>query len=313
MGTSLLKDVFSYGNLVHAVSGAAGSVVAMVVFYPLDTARTRLQVDDHRKAKHSPVVMAEIAKEEGVLSLYRGLMPVLTTLCCSNFVYFYTYNGLKAVFLGHAGKPDAIKDLTFAFIAGVVNVLVTTPLWVVNTRLKLQGAKFETEKYREKKMPKYKGILDGLQQIAKMEGIGTLWNGTFPSLFLASNPSIQFMVYEMVKRYFQRLMGTKDLSGFLYFIIGAIAKATATVVTYPLQVVQSRLRAGFNKELGSSVTIMESLQHIISQQGFLGLYKGMEAKLLQTVFTAALMFVVYEKIAATIFSMMGQCKVQTSR
>ena len=34
----------------------------------------------------------------------------------------------------------------------------------------------------------------------------------------------------------------QELSGFLYFIIGAIAKAVATVVTYPLQVIQSRLR-----------------------------------------------------------------------
>ncbi|XP_060064214.1 peroxisomal membrane protein PMP34-like [Ylistrum balloti] len=311
MRTSLLKNVFSYDNLVHAVSGAAGSVVAMVVFYPLDTARTRLQIDDHRKAKHTPVVMAEIAKEEGVLSLYRGLIPVLTSLCCSNFVYFYTYNGLKAIFLGHTGKPDALKDLTFAFMAGVINVLVTTPLWVVNTRLKLQGIKFQTEKYREKKMPKYKGILDALLKIAKMEGIGTLWNGTLPAFALASNPSIQFMVYEMVKRYFQKLLVTKDLSGLLYFVIGAIAKATATIITYPLQVVQSRLRAGYNKEERSG-SILSCLKELLRQQGAKGLYKGMEAKLLQTVLTAALMFMVYEKIAATIFRIMGYNQQQPS-
>ena len=35
------------------------------------------------------------------------------------------------------------------------------------------------------------------------------------------------------------------------------------------------------------------------------LYKGMEAKLFQTVLTAALMFVAYEKIAAIIFRLMG--------
>lgn len=45
------------------------------------------------------------------------------------------------------------------YFSGVVNVLVTTPLWVVNTRLKLQGAKFKTEKFKETKLPKYTGIL----------------------------------------------------------------------------------------------------------------------------------------------------------
>ncbi len=41
------------------------------------------------------------------------------------------------------------------------------------------------------------------------------------------------------------------------------------------------------------------------RHGLLGLYKGLEAKLLQTVLTAALMFVVYEKITAATFKLMG--------
>lgn len=38
-------------------------------------------------------------------------------------------------------------------------MLVTTPLWVANTRLKLQGAKLETQKYKADKEVRYKGIL----------------------------------------------------------------------------------------------------------------------------------------------------------
>lgn len=41
--SSLFEDVFSYNNLVHAIAGATGSVVAMSTFYPLDIVRTRLQ------------------------------------------------------------------------------------------------------------------------------------------------------------------------------------------------------------------------------------------------------------------------------
>ncbi|MBV99593.1 Peroxisomal membrane protein PMP34, partial [Eschrichtius robustus] len=125
---------------------------------------------------------------------------------------------------------------------GVVNVLLTTPLWVVNTRLKLQGAKFRNEDI----VPtNYSGVigeclLDAFHQIIRDEGILALWNGTFPSLLLVFNPAIQFMFYEGLKR--QLLKKRVKLSSLDVFIIGAIAKAIATTVTYPLQTVQSILR-----------------------------------------------------------------------
>lgn len=45
------------------------------------------------------------------------------------------------------------------FVTGIVNVLMTTPLWVVNTRLKLQGATFRTKDLEYSKTRKYKGII----------------------------------------------------------------------------------------------------------------------------------------------------------
>lgn len=36
---------------------------------------------------------------------------------------------------------------------------MTTPLWVVNTRLKLQGAKFRTQEIECSKTARYKGII----------------------------------------------------------------------------------------------------------------------------------------------------------
>lgn len=46
--------------------------------------------------------------------------------------------------------------LSASLSLGVVNVLVTTPLWVVNTRLKLQGSKFRNADIRP---TNYSGIL----------------------------------------------------------------------------------------------------------------------------------------------------------
>uniref|UniRef100_A0A3B5K4T8 Uncharacterized protein n=1 Tax=Takifugu rubripes TaxID=31033 RepID=A0A3B5K4T8_TAKRU len=61
-----LARLLSYETLVHAVAGAVGSVTAMTVFFPLETAKSRLQVDEKRKSKTTPVILAEIAKEEGL-------------------------------------------------------------------------------------------------------------------------------------------------------------------------------------------------------------------------------------------------------
>ncbi|XP_042562828.1 peroxisomal membrane protein PMP34-like [Clupea harengus] len=187
--------LLSYETLVHAMAGAVGSMTAMSVFFPLDTARIRLQVDENRRSKSTPVILAEIAKEEGILSLYRGWFPVISSLCCSNFVYFYTFNTLKRALV--MGKPRPAKDLLMGMISGAVNVLLTTPMWVVNTRLKLQGAKFRNEDLHQ---THYRGIFDAFSQIIANEGVGTLWNGTLPSLILVFNPAVQFMFYEAMKR-----------------------------------------------------------------------------------------------------------------
>lgn len=298
--------LLSYETLVHAVAGAMGSVTAMTIFFPLDTAKSRLQVDEKRMSASTPFILAEIAKEEGLESLYRGWLPVISSLCCSNFVYFYTFNTLKRLLVSGPGKSRPSKDLLMGVISGVVNVILTTPMWVVNTRLKMQGAKFRNEDLHQ---TQYRGIFDAFSQIIANEGVGTLWNSTLPSLMLVFNPAVQFMLYEAMKR--KAGKGGVQISSAEIFVIGAIAKAVATTLTYPLQTVQAILRFGQYKShgrggfIGGLSNILLLLTDRIKSYGVLGLYKGLEAKLLQTVLTAALMFVVYEKITAVTFRIMG--------
>jgi len=54
----------------------------------------------------------------GSVGLYRGWFPVMTSVCYSNFVYFYVFNGLKAIAYKDGTKPYPAKDLVLAFIAG---------------------------------------------------------------------------------------------------------------------------------------------------------------------------------------------------
>lgn len=224
---------------------------------------------------------------------------MLYSLFTSGFVYFYTFHGLRRI----AGEKTAPKDLLMGAIAGSINVLTTTPLWVVNTRIKMQGARMllaqqatsssneDSEKCIKNEDTTYYCLTDGLVKIIKNEGIGALWSGTIPSLVLVTNPAVQFMIFELLKRNLKQLLEKKELSPFHVFALGAISKSVSTVLSYPLQVVQSKKRYGSPDVKNKSMT--EILNELVKTGT---LYKGMEAKLLQTVMTTALMYVFYERI-----------------
>ncbi|XP_064097910.1 peroxisomal membrane protein PMP34-like [Macrobrachium nipponense] len=299
--------LFSYSNLVHAVAGGCGSAVAMTAFYPLDTVRTRLQLEEARTSRNTFAIMAEVFKDEGFDGLYRGLFPVIESLYCSNFVYFYTFHGLKRV----ANEDKTIlRDLLLGMVAGCVNVMMTNPLWVVNTRMKMQGARLKGGSQSSPQKHNYKNLIDGLIQVKRKEGITGLWSGACSSLILTINPAIQFMAYEAMKRQMQKMYESQQLNSLVVFGVGAVAKAIATVLTYPIQLVQAKQRHGHTYEgLPQKAGLISIMLFILRKHGFRGLFKGLEAKILQTVLTAALMFVCYEKIASVVFAvLMGNKK-----
>jgi len=163
---------------------------------------------------------------------------------------------------------------------------------------------------QKKKVEKpYTGMLDCLKRIAAEEGVQSLWNGTASSLMLVSNPTIHFVVYDKVTALVnQRVQasGRKNLNSFEIFLTGAIAKALATVFTYPVQIAQSRQRANKSLTGGTFANTFKILADIYGEKGFVGWFAGMTTKLLQTVLTAAFQFLCYEQIQRFIFRIMGK-------
>ena len=194
---------------------------------------SRIQLEDGRKSAGPLRVILDLVRDEGLLTLFRGGQSTLISVAVSNFLYFYSFHGLKTS-LG-AGNQKAVKDLLLACVAGCVNVLLTNPLWVVNQRMRMSGLQGGG--------PRYKGTLDGLIKIAIEEGICSLWNGTKASLMLVTNPAIKFTVYELLKRHHHKLTG-RQMGGAGAFLVGCLATAVATIVTYPVKLIQVTISAG---------------------------------------------------------------------
>ncbi|GAB5369085.1 hypothetical protein AAMO2058_001375000 [Amorphochlora amoebiformis] len=293
-----LSEIFSYKSLVHACSGATGGVTAISVFFPLNTARIRIQVASSEEAKGLLQTIQDVVQDEGLLALYQGWHSAVLAIGCSNFVYFYTYNLLKLLYKKQTGKRLTPGfNVLIASTAGVANVLLTSPFWTVNTRLVVQRKKSMQKK---KTSQRYEGIMDAFRKIYKDEGLAGLWSGVIPSLWLVSNPSVQFVVYERIRYLMDKYASSRGrrITPIEFFVLGAIAKAAATIATYPLQLAQSKLRVDRKKIFSGTLDVIFKIIH---KNGVSGLYQGATAKLWQTVLTAAFQFLTYEEVKFIVF------------
>lgn len=303
-----VSNIFTYETLVHAIAGATGSVIGVSTFYPLEIVKLRQIINKPHASTSGGVArdsngkmvcgkdehendsilkqLETIVRDEGVLALYQALEPMVKSLYASNFVYFYSFHALKNVYSSE--QQSVMRDLLLSSIAGIINVLTTTPLWVVNTRLKVTSNQYD-------------GLGHGLKKIYKEEGLSALWKGTIASLVLVTNPAIQMTVYELLKRYAHNVGGESSLK---FFMLASISKIVSTLVTYPVQIAQNVQRISQNPSSSSKQkanSMVDILLYIFKYEGVRGLYRGVEAKIWQTVLTAALMFVAYEKIVSFIF------------
>lgn len=213
------------------------------------------------------------------------------------------------------GSVGMFSSLVVAALAGCMNVLLTNPIWVVVTRMQTHTkTSKKSEPIRSKLIAPDEAIPTAIepppfgtslviQEVYGEAGLWGFWKGVIPTLIMVSNPSLQFMLYEtMLKKLKKRRASSKKDNGVTaleVFLLGALAKLGATVVTYPLLVVKSRLQA---KQVGSGDKrqhykgTLDAILKMVRYEGFYGFYKGMSTKIVQSVLAAAVLFMIKEEL-----------------
>ncbi|CEG64099.1 hypothetical protein RMATCC62417_01134 [Rhizopus microsporus] len=275
-------------------------MVSTAILHPLDLIKIRFQVNrysNQRMLGGTVKAFREILVEEGFWrGLYRGITPNLAGSTLSWGMYFGWYSLIKKYMKKDSqGKLSPVQHLTASAEAGALTALMANPLWVVKTRM------CTTTRH----MPDaYKGLFDGLRRLYTEEGIRGLYRGMIPALFGVSHGAIQFMVYEEMKKRRNELrqqMGViasdelnAKLSQTEYLVMAATSKTIAAVVTYPYQVLKSRLQDQATKDTYKGV--IDCAKKVVQAEGFLGFYKGLAPSVIRVLPGTCITFLVYENL-----------------
>ncbi|KAI4357773.1 hypothetical protein L6164_001700 [Bauhinia variegata] len=281
----------------NAGAGAAAGAMAATFVCPLDVIKTRLQVHGLPNGKKGSVIITSlqhIIRTEGIRGMYRGLTPTIIALLPNWAVYFTVYEQIKGLLRSHDGCDQLTtgRNMIAAASAGAATAMSTNPLWVVKTRLQTQGMRINV-------VP-YKSILSALTRITREEGLRGLYSGILPSLAGVSHVAIQFPAYEKIKSYMAKKENTTvdKLSPGDVAVASSISKITASVMTYPHEVIRSRLQEqGHAKSSGVQYAgVVDCIKKVYQKEGIRGFYRGCATNLLRTTPSAVITFTSYEMI-----------------
>ena len=202
---------------------------------------------------------------------------------------------------GAAGPGAFTHAMAGAFAGGVSRVAVA-PLDVIKIRMQVQvepvaaAANVDPGKYR--------GIVQCATTILREEGVRGLWAGTVPALFLwVPYTAVQFAALGE----FRRRCAAADLDAAkppLAFVGGAVAGASATVCTYPFDVMRTVLAAQGSPRVYDSLA--EAARGIVRDRGVRGLYAGVGVTLVEIIPASAIQFGTYALFKAAALRAEGE-------
>jgi len=238
-------------------------------------------------------------KEAGLAGFYRGYSASMLNTFSMQFAYFYWYTFVRSAYVnklypGMAASAVTLStaaELILGALAGALGQVFTIPVSVVATRQQLH----ETGQ----------SLLATTKEILQDDGIFGLWRGLKASLVLTVNPALTYGSFERLKPLILG-EGGKMTPG-KAFLIGALSKTIATIVTFPYILAKVRLQAKYDPESGetelttgaSAQTMRKKeryssawdvLGKIYAEKGFTGWYQGMQAHIFKAVLAQALLF-----------------------
>ena len=293
------------------VAGAIAGISELLVMYPLDVVKTRMQLQSanvpaHEKYKGLFDCVNRIIKKEGVRHLYKGITsPILMEAPkrATKFAFNDKFNSLYTQLLGRdaANKKQMIAIASGAS-AGIVEAFVIVPFELVKVKMQDPFCKFESSFLVLKDIIKHNGILGIYNGLEATIWRHALWNaGYFGIIF-------QIRKLLPMSKTPQEKIGN-DL------IAGTIGGTMGCVLNTPFDVVKSRIQSNGNViKLSTDEVVrrynwaLPSVIKVYHEEGFRALYKGFIPKIARLGPGGGILLIVFNTITDVFKDMRGDSK-----
>ena len=303
--------------LGHALAGSTGAAISSISTYPLSLIITRLQTQRQLRQfkSHEPSAdytsiqnaVKRIYTQEGVKGLYTGLIPDTVKTIADSFLFFLAYNFLRQSrtrnYTDRSSRLPVLDELGVGFLAGTFSKFLTTPLANVVTRKQASAlTKCSTQTSVDSRS--FRSIA---LEIYSEKGIWGFWSGYSASLVLTLNPSLTFLFFENLKWALLSRSQRQETIPQATFLLAAISKALASVITYPFSLAISRAQlssrlvtsepgtesqdilktppARTQSKVEISENVFATILHIIRHGGLKALYDGVGGEVLKGFFS----------------------------
>ncbi|KAG9005997.1 S-adenosylmethionine transporter [Tulasnella sp. JGI-2019a] len=253
------------------LAGACAGTAVDLLFYPLDTLKTRLQSSKG------------FAASGGFKGVYRGVGSVIVGSAPGAAAFFVTYDTLKQSLPDPVAHPSPWNHVISASLGEVVACSVRVPVEVVKSRT-------QTASYGLQASSK-----DAFKRVLATDGVLGLYRG-FGMTIAREIPftSIQFSLYEFLKARASIYLGRRPLKAYEAAVCGSISGGVAAAATTPLDVLKTRVMLDLRDPSQPSPSLIARLAQIYKVEGPGALFSGVVPRTLWISAGGAVFLGVYE-------------------
>ncbi|KAI1308778.1 mitochondrial carrier [Xylaria venustula] len=279
--------------LVTLLAGGIAGGVEAACTYPLEFAKTRVQLYGHEGVKNPFGVVARVARQEGVGALYKGCSTMIVGTMGKDATRFLVFDSIRSLFedpVTH--RLGAAQSIASGMLAGIVaSTVAVTPSERIKTAL-IDDAR-TTRRFRSS--------WHCISVLYREQGFrGALYSG-YVATTLKQMGATGFRLgsYSAIKDW-ERSKGIPVDGVLTSFANGAVAGTITTLATQPFDTVKTMSQQA--RRTGT----MDAIRTIMAEDGIRGFWRGTVMRLSRTVVAGGILFTANEQATKGLKLMLGQ-------